>query len=151
MKNPVNYILLLSFIAFYSCNQNSKTADTGSKTSAIDSLCYASVLGSDSAKMVLKNEKGLITGTLDLNFSEKDDLNGTIAGNFKGDTLFLDYTYHVGKRTEYFKNPFAFLKKDGKYYQGYGEVTTTYGRAHFKDGVPIDFTKGFTFSAVDCK
>ena len=128
-----------------------KAAGKDTKESNIDSLCYAAVLGADSAKMVLKNEKGLINGTLYLNFSEKDDLNGTIAGTFKGDTLFLDYTYHDGKRTEYFKNPFAFLKKDGKYYQGYGEVTTTYGRAHFKEGVPLDFTKGFTFSAVDCK
>lgn len=151
MKNSIHYFFLLFIIVLYSCNQSSNTAGTATKTTNIDSLCYAAALGADSAKMVLKTENGSVTGTLDLNFSEKDDLNGTIAGNFKGDTLFLDYTYHVGKRTEYFKNPFAFLKKDGKYYQGYGEITTTYGRAHFKDGVPIDFTKGFTFSAVDCK
>lgn len=152
MKNPVPYIsLLFIIVVLYSCSQNNNTTDTIPKTSTVDSLCYASVLGSDSAKMVLSDDKGIIKGTLSLLFSEKDDLSGQIAGSFKGDTLFLDYTYRIGKKKAYFQNPFVFLKKDGKYYQGYGEITSTLGRTHFKEDVPIDFTKGFVFSAVDCK
>ncbi|HCN83674.1 MAG TPA: hypothetical protein DIT07_08640 [Sphingobacteriaceae bacterium] len=151
MKNRAYYIFLLFVIVLYSCNQNSNTANTGTKNSKADSLCYASVLGSDSAKLVLSDQKGIINGTLDLFFNDKDDLTGKISGSFKGDTLYLDYAYRVGKKTEYFQNPFVFLKKDGKYYQGYGEITSTFGRTHFKEGAPIDFTKGFVFSAVDCK
>lgn len=151
MKHSSYYIFLLFIMVLYSCNQKSNTANNATKSNNIDSLCYAAVLGADSAKMVLKDEKGIVSGTLELNFSEKDDLTGKIAGSFKGDTLFLDYTYRIGKKTAYYQNPFAFLKKDGKYYQGYGEITSTFGRTHFTEGAPIDFAKGFVFSAVDCE
>jgi len=84
-------------------------------------------------------------------FAGKDNLTGTIAGAFKGDTLFVDYTYRSGDKQGDFRNPFAFLRKDGKLYQGYGEVVTSYGRTSFKKGTPINFDKGFVFNPVDCR
>ena len=154
MKKSALYIFLLVFIFLYSCNRNppgssGKGALSGSNDST--SQCYESSSGLDSASLVLKHQYGRIEGSLSLYFAEKDDMTGKITGNFVGDTLFVDYTFRSGSNQEYFQNPLAFLKKDGKLYQGYGEIVPSYGRNQFKKGVPIDFNKGFVFNLVDCK
>jgi hypothetical protein len=146
MKKSALYICLLVFIFLYSCNQNPNPSASNAKTE-----CYTSVSGRDSASLTLKYQYGRIDGSLNLYFADKDDLSGNITGNFKGDTLVLAYTYKSGNKPEYFQNPLVFLKKDTKLYQGYGEIISSYGRSHFKEGAPIDFTRGFVFSPGNCE
>jgi hypothetical protein len=151
MKRSALYFLLF-FIVLYSCNRNGGDSAGENATPEIDSVsqCFVAVAGADSATLTLK-EQGRIEGSLSFYFAEKDDMTGKIAGTFIGDTLYVDYSYRLGDGQEYFQNPLVFLRKDGKLYQGYGEVTSTYGRSHFDKNKPIDFTKGFVFDPVDCK
>jgi hypothetical protein len=147
--------LLLSFILLTGCNQNqqqSSDADTSVIAESEDALameCFEATVGKDSASLSINNLNGKITGLLAFNFLEKDDSQGEIKGEFKGDTLFVDYTFKTEGRVS--KNPLVFLQKDGKLIQGYGEIKTYLGKTYFTDHASLKFQDGFTFEPVDCK
>lgn len=148
MRKLVVFTCLIS-IAAIGCNQNQSAKNTKvSDTTA--SECYSSIVAKDSATLKLYTVNKKIAGKLHLMFAKKQHMNGEISGVFKGDTLYGDYIYTLGKGKETFKNPVAFLKKDGKLYQGYGELLTQYGRTFFDNKVPIDFDKGFVFEPINC-
>jgi hypothetical protein len=131
----------------YSCNRNQPT-DVMSATTPNE--CYTSVVSRDSATLRINRMNNKVRGTLHLNFAKKADMYGEIAGSFRGDTLFADYTYKLGSDKETFRNPAAFLLKEGKLYQGYGEIVTIVGQTTFKKEVPIIFDRGFVFEPVKC-
>lgn len=147
--------LLLTAILISGCNQNQQkanNADSSIIAESEDALvmeCFEATVGKDSASLKINNLNGKISGLLDFNFSEKDDSNGDIKGEFKGDTLFVDYTFKSEGRIS--KNPLVFLNKDGKLIQGYGEIETYLGKTYFKDHSAIKFQDGFTFEPVECK
>lgn len=145
-------VVITCFIsaAAVGCNQNQSAKNVSTADTAVGQ-CYKSAVAKDSATLKLYEVNKKITGKLHLIFAKKQPMNGDISGVFKGDTLFGDYTYTMGKGKETYKNPVAFLKKDGKLYQGYGELLTQYGRTFFDNKVPITFDKGFVFEPVDCK
>lgn len=147
--------LLLSSMLFIGCNQNqskSQEADSSIVAESKDALameCFEATVGKDSASLKINNLNGKITGLLAFNFFEKDDSNGEIKGEFKGDTLFVDYTFKSEGNIS--RNPLVFLKKDDKLIQGYGEIETYLGKTYFKDHSLIQFKDGFTFEPVECK
>lgn len=147
--------LLLTGILLTGCNQNQqKASDNDSSivaesSDALSMECFEAVVGQDSASLRINNLNGKITGLLAFNFLEKDDSNGEIKGEFKGDTLFVDYTFKSEGSIS--KNPLVFLKKDGKLVQGYGEIQTYLGKTYFKDHALLKFEDGFTFEPIECK
>ncbi|MNH42269.1 hypothetical protein D3C79_1039360 [compost metagenome] len=88
-----------------------------------------------------------------INYIDKGKNEGIVAGAYKGDTLFVDYTFKIGTENKtMYKNPLAFLKKDGKLILGVGQIETSMGKSYFVKGKPIDFEKGrFTFDSAVCK
>jgi len=155
MKAISSY-LLLSLILLAGCNQNqqqSDNTDTGSvipeSKDALAMECFEATVGKDSASLKVNNLNGKITGLLAFNFLEKDDSHGEIKGEFKGDTLFVDYIFKAEGRIS--KNPLVFLKRDGKLVQGYGEIKTYLGKTYFTDHASLKFEDGFTFEPVECK
>lgn len=148
-------ILLSCSILFLGCNQNQKSSSDSDSTLISESKdamvleCFEAVVGQDSASLKINNLDGKITGLLAFNFFEKDDSSGDIKGEFKGDTLFVDYTFKSEGRIS--KNPLVFLNQDGKLVQGYGEIETYLGKTYFKDHSAIKFQDGFTFESVECK
>lgn len=147
--------ILLTGILLSGCNQNqqkSNDADTSIIAESKDALameCFEATVGKDSASLKINNLDGKISGLLNFNFFEKDDSNGEIKGEFKGDTLFVDYIFKAEGRIS--KNPLVFLKKDGKLVQGYGEIKTYLGKTYFTDHAALKFEDGFTFEPVECK
>lgn len=147
--------LLLAFILLTGCNQNqqqSNDTDTAVIAESEDALameCFEATVGKDSASLSINNLNGKITGLLSFNFFEKDDSQGEIKGEFKGDTLFVDYTFNAEGQVS--KNPLVFLQKDGKLIQGYGEIKTYLGKTYFTDHASLKFEDGFTFEPTDCK
>lgn len=116
--------------------------------------CYVAIDGTDTAYLNLNTiESGEIDGDLLIKYLDKEQNIGTIAGKYKGDTLFVDYTFTVGKTDKpIYKNPLAFLKKDNQLILGVGQIETTLGRSYFVKGKPINFERGkFTFVATECK
>lgn len=160
MKKSPLYLALLAVPLVYSCtqtgNKTTEKADTvvTVKTDTLfEKQCFVAVDGKDTADLKLKTSEGKVTGTLVINYAEKGKNDGQIAGEYKGDTLFVDYTFKIGKTNQtIYKNPLALLKKDGKLILGVGQIETTLGRSYFVKGMPIRFDKGrFTFAPQECK
>ncbi len=108
----------------------------------------------DTAHLSLNYLKsGKITGSLLIKYLDKGKNDGLLDGKFKGDTLFVDYTFKIGTENKtVYKNPLAFLKKDGKLILGVGQIETYLGKSFFAKDKPINYDKvRFIFSASDCQ
>lgn len=146
-----------------SCNQGKNTESVASADSLATSVqCYTSVFETDTAHLkTITDQSGKVSGELTISYGKQKIASsgeklvhiGEIAGSFKGDTLFVDYTYKNGKTgKETFKNPLALLRKDETLVLGVGEIETYLGRSYFVKGKPIDFgIAKFKFQPVSCQ
>lgn len=150
MKTPILITSLISLVVL-GCNQKNPAKQTARNADTVLNNCFHSVVAKDSATLKLNALQGKVKGQLRLTFAKKEDMSGELSGTFSGDTLFADFTYKMDNGKETFKNPAAFLRKDGKLYQGYGEIVTQYGRTFFDKKTPITFDRGFVFEPVDCR
>lgn len=157
MKNLLTYFAVFVSAFLLSCNQSTdKNKQAGEIKMALDSStmeCYQAIDGVDTASLkLLTDTKGKVTGPLIINYLDKGDSNGQVSGSFQGDTLFVHYTFKIGSNKTTYKNPLAFLKKDGKLILGVGQIETFLGVSRFVKGKPISFERGrFSFVPVDCK
>lgn len=159
MKKTGLYLSFLALPLAFSCtqtgNKSSDLKDTLNSVSAAvaSKECFVAVDARDTARLILhKSDNGKITGHLVINYLDKGKNDGEISGAYKGDTLFVDYTFKIGTtNTTTYKNPLALLKKEGELVLGVGQIETTMGRSYFVKGKPISFEKGrFTFVPTDC-
>ena len=156
MKNSWYVICLLASATFYSCSQGTdkKKEEGATSLDSANMQCYGAVEGVDSATLkIITDKNGKVTGSLLINYLEKGDSQGDIIGKFNGDTLFVDYSFQIGSTNKtFYKNPLAFLKKDGKLMMGVGQIETFLGKSSFVDNKKINFERGrFNFSPQDCK
>lgn len=152
MKITPFLIVPITILAILSCNSNSNKAnqtDGADSTINAEMKCYEAISGIDSAFMTVTETSGKVEGDLLFKFENKKNTEGKIEGEFRGDTLFVDYNFTVDGVAS--KNPLAFLKKEHQLLQGSGEILTYLGRTYFKNDAEIDFTKGFVFDHVKCK
>lgn len=154
MKKLSQLGLLLICIGFTSCNNKEKAAnklENAEKPTAVQ--CYQSIYENDSINLKINSFKGgKVTGNMVMKISNMADKVGQIAGEFRGDTLFVDYSFIEGKNEKSnFKNPLALLKRGDELILGNGKIETYLGRSYFKKGEPIDFDNvRYKFTAVDC-
>ena len=154
--NPaiIGALLMLAY-ACNSGNDNKQSqTDSLSGSNAIQSSrCYIAIDGADTAYLNIQNlASGKVNGKMLINYSGKPNNTGTLAGEFKGDTLFADYTFTSGENKTVNKNPLAFLKEDSRMTLGVGTIETYLGRSYFAKGKPIDFERGrFKFDSLECK
>ncbi len=100
--------------------------------------CYAVVLKQDSISLNISvKDSSLESGELNYNFFEKDKNQGTLVGNFKGDTLFADYTFMSEGKSSV--REVVFLKKGNIFIEGYGDVEEKDGKTVFKDKKKLFF------------
>lgn len=158
MKKNILAILFLVSVVSFGCNSGQDSKQSQAKGQAggdsiLKSQCYVAIDGSDTAYLTLDSRADdKISGKLLINFLNKPNNNGRLNGEFKGDTLFVDYTFTVGDNKTAYKNPLAFLSDSGKLILGVGTIETYLGRSYFAKGKPIDFAKGrFRFDSLDCK
>jgi hypothetical protein len=159
MNKSILYTCLFTLPYLFSCNSsadknanNNETAIKG--TTVISDNCLVSVDELDSAKLNYKIlSDGKVTGTLVINYLEKGKNDGKIEGKFKGDTLFVYYTFKIGTQNPtVYKNPLALLKQDSTMVLGVGQIETYLGQSRFVAGKPIRFDRSrFTFTPVPCK
>jgi uncharacterized protein YcfL len=111
--------------------------------------CYAYIKNRDTASLTLKVANEEVTGDLNYNWYEKDRNKGTIAGEIKGDTIIAEYDFQSeGTRSI---REIVLLKKNGKLYEGFGEVETKGMKTIFKNRASLKFDDGIEFNPVDCK
>ncbi|SHF77016.1 transposase [Pedobacter caeni] len=113
------------------------------------SNCYLYAAKKDTASLKLHIKGEELTGELNYNIFEKDVNKGTIAGEMKGDTIIADYTYDSeGLRSV---RQVVFLKKEGKLYEGYGEMEEHNGKFSFVNRAKLKFNNHITFNPIACK
>jgi len=160
-KTSILFACIISLF-IYSCNQGAKkNQESSADNPLLLSNCYIAVFEKDTAHLKTQTDtSGKIAGDLTMKYGEVQPNSlekvinvGTIAGEFKGDTLFVDYTHTSGSiNKKGFKNPLAFLKVGENLLLGVGQIETHLGRSYFVKNKPIDFEIGrFKFVPVDCE
>ncbi|MFV8375151.1 hypothetical protein [Flavobacterium sp. LB1P62] len=157
MKTPVLFCLLFACIGFQSCkknqNENIEKSTQVQTEKPLSVQCYKALYEQDTLELKMNTLKnGKITGDMEMKFFNMPKKIGKIAGEFRGDTLFISYTFIQGANKEItYKNPMAFLKRGNTLILGNGEIQTTMGSSYFVKGKPIDFERvKFKFTTVDC-
>lgn len=110
--------------------------------------CYRWVKQRDTISLTLRTQGEEVTGDLAYRFYEKDKSRGSIAGEMIGDTLLAEYTFDSeGMRSV---REVIFLRKEGKLYEGYGDVEEKGGRMVFINRSALQFGEGSVLSKIDC-
>ncbi|MFH7014844.1 hypothetical protein [Flavobacterium sp. FlaQc-47] len=156
MKNLVISCLLLSCIGLQSCkkNEEKKEAVQTDAEKIVSTQCYKAVYEKDTIDLKLNTLKnGKLSGNMVMKVAAATERTGEITGEFRGDTLFADYTFvEVTNKTKTFKNPMAFLKRDNQLILGNGTMQTTMGVTYLVKDKPIDFDRvKYKFSTSECK
>lgn len=149
-------ILCVCTLLFFCKGEDKKAgkAGNGLELQGKHKICYLAVDGKDSALLDLrKGPKGVVNGNLIIRYAKKSALKGRISGGFSGDTLFVNFNYHVGKdSTRFFRNPLAFYKKGDSLILGDAKILTYMGRGYMDKTHPVNFERGrFRFVALECK
>lgn len=156
MKKNLLYFMGILCVPFaiISCTSNNSSETTEQAATAADTVksCYTANYEDESAKLTLNIvDSTKVTGTLVVNYAEKAPNNGIIQGDFKGDTLYVHYTFKTGENPAEYSNPLAFLKRGDTLTMGVGVIETSMGRSYFAPDVPINFERGkFAFLPEDC-
>lgn len=156
MKKVTLFCMFLTCIAFVSCNKNQsqKTIeDQALAEKPVSVQCYIALYEKDTIDLKVNTLKnGKITGTMDMKLLNMPIKFGKISGEFRGDTLFADYTFIQGTNDKViFKNPMAFLKSGNTLILGNGKIITYLGVSSFAKGEPIDFENvKYKFNQTDC-
>ncbi|WP_456314255.1 hypothetical protein [Pseudomonas shirazensis] len=155
MKKLIIPVLLLTFVGFQSCKKEEakKESETVQTEKPISVQCYKATYENDIIDLkvnTLKNEK--VSGNMVMKVAGAAERSGEIAGEFHGDTLFVDYTFTEGaNKTKTFKNPMALLKKNNQLILGNGKMQTTMGVTYLVKDEPIDFERvKYKFDSVEC-
>jgi hypothetical protein len=158
MNKSILYAILLLTSASFGCNQNNsqntKEAIKKPKETVISKACYSAIDEDDIASLTYETlSNGKIKGNMVINYKDKGKNDGTIEGKFRGDTLFVDYTFKIGtENPTVYKNPLALLKKDSTLVLGVGQIETYLGKSDFVKGKEIRFDRSrFIFSPTACK
>lgn len=157
MKNLGVFCILLTCIGLQSCKneQTSKEGETlkGEVEKPISTACYKALYEEDTINLTINTLKnGKITGDMIMKIVDMPEKVGKITGEFRGDTLFADYSFIQGTNDKVtFKNPMAFLKHGNELNLGSGKIETYLGKSYFVKGSPIEFEKvKYKFTTVDC-
>ncbi|WP_348811415.1 hypothetical protein [Flavobacterium maritimum] len=157
MKTPVLFCLLFACIGFQSCKKNEnekvvkRTQVQAEKPVSVQ--CYKALYEQDTIDLKMSTLKnGKIAGDMVMSFFNMPKKIGKIAGELRGDTIFVSYTFIQGANEKVtYKNPMAFLKRGDELILGNGKIQTTMGASYFVKGSPIDFERvKFKFKTVDC-
>jgi hypothetical protein len=157
MKNIGVFCVLFVCIVFVSCKkEQSPKDDTTTKAlteKLISTTCYKALYEEDTINLTINILKsGKITGDMVMKLVDMPAKTGTVVGEFRGDTLFADYSFIQGTNEKVtFKNPMAFLKHGNQLNLGSGKIETYLGKSYFVKGTPIEFEKvKYKFTTVDC-
>lgn len=157
MKKTVIFCLLIACIGFQSCKNDEKKKEIeavkaeGEKVVSVQ--CYKAIYEKDTIDLKVNTLKnGKISGDMIMKVAKAPIRTGEVAGEFKGDTLFIDYTFvDTANKDTKFKNPMALLKRDKQLILGNGTMQTTMGVTYLVKDKPIDFVNvKYKFATVEC-
>lgn len=158
MKNLVLPCLLVICIGFQSCKNEEKQKEAEAAKATAETIvsteCYKAIYEKDTIDLKLNTLKnGKISGDMVMKVAPKTVKTGEVKGEFRGDTLFVDYTFKdSATKEQIFKNPMALLKRDKQLILGNGTMQTTMGVTYIVKDKPIDFDSvKYKFDPTECK
>jgi len=157
MKNLVLPCLLVICIGFQSCKNDEKNKEVDAAKAEgekiVSTECYKAIYEKDTVDLKLNTLKnGKLTGDMVMKVAPSTVRTGEVAGEFHGDTLFIDYTFKdSASKDKIFKNPMALLKRDNQLILGNGTMQTTMGVTYLVKDKPIDFDRvKYKFDSAEC-
>ena len=157
MKKIIALCLVITCIGFQSCKNDEKQKEIETAKAegekVVNTQCYKAIYEKDTIDLKVNTLKnGKISGDMVMKVANAPERTGEVAGEFKGDTLFVDYTFTDSKnKNTNFKNPMALLKRDNQLILGNGTMQTTMGVTYLVKDKPIDFENvKYKFSTVEC-
>ncbi len=156
MKKVTLFCMFLVCIGFVSCNKNQSQKNNEDQKLAekpVSVQCYNAIYETDTIDLKVNTLKnGKISGDMVMKLINMPIKSGKISGEFRGDTLFADYSFIQGTNDKVvFKNPMAFLKSGKELILGNGKIITYLGASYFAKGEPIDFKNvKYKFNPTDC-
>jgi hypothetical protein len=143
------YLTIAAIGIFAACQPKENKTANGNTSPATKQSCYSYTKNRDTAMLTLISSGHVITGELSYKLFEKDSNSVIIKGEMRGDTLIANYVFNSeGKEST---RQVAFLKKDGKLLEGYGEVTDQQGKTTFNTISKLTFGGSIEFSEVKCQ
>lgn len=153
------FFLLLTTTALISCKNKTnesehndesineeKTIVEEGKTNLLEQGCYVYNENGNSVKIEITDVSDSIKGNLKIAYAEKDANEGTFAGTLQEDKLIGTYTFNSeGTKS---KREIAFLIKENKLIEGYGEMIDN--GTKFKDISTISYTSTMPLTKSDC-
>lgn len=152
-------VILMAAIGLFwiSCKQaEEKPVDNETSTTEAEAVeeikplleagCYIYEANDENITLKINAVGKSVSGELSYLLAEKDYNSGTFEGTLKGDTLVGTYDFHseggMGKREV------AFIIKDGKLIEGYGELNEE--GTTFKDPSQLHFTSTMPLQKTNC-
>lgn len=158
MRNVALSVLLVTCIGFQSCKNEEKQKELNAAKAAAETIvsseCYKAIYEKDTIDLKLNTLKnGKLSGDMIMKVAPSTVRTGEVAGEFHGDTLFVDYTFtEAANKNTKFKNPMALLKRNKQLILGNGTMQTTMGVTYLVKDKPIDFDKvKYKFDETECK
>jgi hypothetical protein len=149
MKIKTLLSLLTLTTLFYSCRQEKSINE---QMEAKTTICYQSISEKDTAWLKIDTSKRDIIGFLSFKYASNKNYDGQFKGKMYGDTLKGHFDFTVNKVDKWYRNPVAFLKRDGKLTMGVGDFNMVWGSPIFDPKTIINYNKGrFVFEMEDCK
>jgi hypothetical protein len=150
MKNNVALLFGLVLFILSSCGRE-KTVDEQMDPNY--TACYRAIFEKDTAYLTIDTSKKQMLGFLKMIYGEQKKVyDGTVKGTIKGDTLMGHFDFKENKVNKWFRNPVAFLRKNGSLTMGVGQTVMKWGSPFFDEKVPIDYEKGrFIFELGECE
>lgn len=153
MKKISVFCLVFATIVLAGCKNEEKQKAKEELEKPVSTACYQALYEQDTINLtvnILKN--GKVSGKMVMKLLDLPVKTGGIAGEFRGDTLFADYSFIQGTYEDRkFKNPIAVLKRGDEFILGNGKIETYLGASYFAKGEPIDFDNvKYKFKSVDC-
>lgn len=144
------WLLILTVATFTACQNNTSTENAEESITSVvtEQNCYAYIKNKDTATLTTMRSGHIVTGELRYQLFEKDSNAGSIKGEMRGDTLVADYTFKSEGKNSI--RQVAFLQKDGKLAEGFGEVIEKDGKMVFKDLSRLKFGDAIEFSKITC-
>lgn len=118
----------------------------------ITTECFEGVTKNDTIRLMVRMKgAAFVDGALSYHFFEKDNSDGTLAGEMRGDTLFAHYTFKSEGRISI--REVVFLKNKNIFSEGYGDLLESKLPADtvkFKDRKKLYFDSKITLAKIDC-
>jgi hypothetical protein len=143
MSNTLNTLVLLACgsLMLFACSETNKEKY---------SECYYYASDRDTISMAFNISGDQVKGQLDYHLFDKRQDTGPLKGYLRGDTLFGEFKFKTDEKKDMTREV-MFIKGDGFYKEGYGDLVEVDGKLVFENSLGLNFGHDVKLQKQDCK